>query len=208
MGVVIESHFLANLEYFCALEPHPTVTLEAHEHFEKQSYRNRCYMLAVHGPLRLTVPLAGKHGKALIRDVRIDYTSRWQTNFWRTIRSAYANSPYFEHYADELRDALFVRETFLFDLNLRLLSMCLNWLKWKKDLTISPAYHAEPSHTDLRNVITDSPEFVKRGFYQPVAYQQVFGKAFVPNLSLLDLVSCTGPDAGRILRESSAAVNK
>jgi hypothetical protein len=158
--------------------------------------------------LRLTVPLAGKHGKALIRDVRIDYTSRWQTNFWRTIRSAYANSPYFEHYADELRDALFVRETFLFDLNLRLLSMCLNWLKWKKELTISPAYHAEPSHTDLRNVITDSPEFVKRGFYQPVAYQQVFGKAFVPNLSLLDLVSCTGPDAGRILRESSAAVNK
>jgi hypothetical protein len=207
-ALLIESHFLPCLEYFCAIAPHPTIVLEAHEHYVKQTCRNRCYVLAVRGPQRLTVPLTGKRGKALIKDVRLDYTTRWQANFWRSISSAYANAPYFEHYEGELHNAMFSHETFLFDLNLRLLSMCLNWLKWKKDLTISPGYQDEPSHADLRNVITDTSEFANRGFYRPAAYQQVFGKAFVPNLSLLDLVSCTGPDAGRILHSSSAFVNK
>ena len=206
--LLIESHFLPSLEFFCAIGPYSSVMLEAHEHYVKQTYRNRCYVLAVRGPQRLTVPLTGKGGKVLMKDVRIDYTLRWQANFWRTLRSAYAKAPFFEHYGDDLHTILYSKEIFLFDLNHRLLSMCLNWLRWKKDLTNSPGYQDEPSPSDFRNVINDTPDFTKRGFYTPVSYQQVFGKAFVPNLSLLDLVSCTGPDAGRILSASSVSVNK
>src|SRR6185295_1959943 len=101
--------------------------LENHEHFNKQSYRNRCYVLAANGVERLTVPVTEKHGKALITDVKIDYTFRWQANFWRTLESAYRNAPFFEHYSDDLRREIFSNHAYLYDLNSRLLSMCLAW---------------------------------------------------------------------------------
>ncbi len=202
-GLLIESHFLPCIEYFCALTGHKTVVIEKHEHYLKQSFRNRCYILAAHGPERLTVPLTGKHGNSLITSVQIDYAYRWQTNFWRTLQSAYANSPYFEHYKDDLHRELFSGEKYLFDLNLRLLSMCLKWLSWKKDITQTPEYQPITHLVDLRNVISAKSDFAHRPFFQPFAYQQVFGKAFVPNLTILDLVFCVGPEAGRIIQGST-----
>jgi hypothetical protein len=158
-GLLIESHFLPCIEYFCALTRHNTVVIEKHEHYLKQSFRNRCYILAAHGPERLTVPLTGKHGNSLITSVQIDYAYRWQTNFWRTLQSAYANSPYFEHYKDDLHRELFSGEKYLFDLNLRLLSMCLKWLSWKKDITQTPEYQPITHLADLRNVTSPSGLF-------------------------------------------------
>jgi hypothetical protein len=207
-GVLIEAHFLPSVEYFCALASHDTVVLEAHEHFVKQSYRNRCYILASHGPERLTVPLKEKHGKVFITSVKIDYSYRWQTNFWRTVQSAYAKAPFFEHYQDDLHRELFSNEPSLFSLNRRLLSMCLNWLDWRKEVTISPSYEHDTNMEDLRNTISAKADYSHRTFFRPVGYSQVFGKTFVPNLSILDLVCCAGPDAGRIILESAGALNK
>ncbi len=202
-GLLIESHFLPCVEYFNVLSAHESVVIEAHEHYVKQSYRNRCHILAAHGPERLTVPLTAKHGKVSITSVRIDYGYRWQTNSWRTLQSAYANSPFFEYYKDELQRELFSGEKYLVDLNLRLLSMCLNWLTWKKTITQNQEYLPTTSLRDLRNVISAKSDFTTRPFINPLPYQQVFGKAFVPNLSILDLVFCVGPEAGRIIQGST-----
>lgn len=206
--VLIESHFLPSLEYFCALLPYESICLEAHEHFVKQSYRNRCYLLAVHGVERLSIPLTGKHGKVPVREVRIDYSFRWQANLWRTIQSAYAQSPYFEHYRDELRHVIFSGEQFLFQLNRSILSLCLQWLRWNKIVKESVSYRPETDMDDLRNVISSKWEYGGRPFYRPVRYQQVFGSTFVPNLSILDMVCCMGPESGRILAASAGQPNK
>ena len=202
-GLLIESHFLPCLEYFSILLTHEPVVIEAHEHYVKQSYRNRCHILAAHGTERLTVPLTAKRGKVSITSVQIDNGYRWQANSWRTLQSAYANSPYFEHYKDDLQRELFSGEKYLVDLNLRLLSMCLTWLTWKKTTTQSQQYQPTTSLRDLRNVISAKSDFTTRPFFQPLPYQQVFGKAFVPNLSILDLVFCVGPEAGRIIQGST-----
>lgn len=198
-GLLIESHFLPSVEYFCALSRYEDIQLEAHEHFMKQSYRNRCYLLAVNGVGRHTVPLTGKHGKVSIHEVQIDYTVRWQASLWRSIQSAYAHAPYFEHYRDDLRGALFSGNRHLLDLNVRLLSLCLKWLRWGKRISLSTSYHPETDRDDLRNVISDKEDFRNRPFLRVIPYQQVFGNTFVPNLSILDLVCCVGPDAGRYL---------
>lgn len=200
---LIEAHFLPSLEYFCALSTHETIVLEKHEHFVKQSYRNRCYLLTAHGIERLTVPLLARHGKVPIAAVQIDYTLRWQANLWRTITSAYAKAPFFEHYADELRKELFSGEPNLFELNRRLLSLCLTWLRWEKVLTESQSFDEQPADVDLRDVISAKSDYSTRPFYLPHVYQQVFGKAFVPNLSIVDLIFCVGPDAHRIIRSST-----
>jgi hypothetical protein len=203
--LLIESHFLPSIEYFCALSRYEDIQLDVHEHYVKQSYRNRLYLLAVHGVERHTIPLTGKHGKVPISEVRIDYSVRWQANLWRTIQSAYAHAPFFEHYRDDLHSVLSSTPALLLDLNWEMLSLCLKWLGWNKMITMSPAYLTETDRDDLRNVISDKKDFQSRPFLHIVPYRQVFGNTFVPNLSLLDLVCCVGPDAGRYISVGAAA---
>ena len=201
---LIELHFLPSIEYFCALLPFEKITLERHEHFTKQTYRNRCHILTAQGVARLTIPLTAKHGKVLITDVQIDNSVRWQTNVWHTLESAYAKAPFYEHYADELRKEIFSGHKYLYEMNLRLLSLCLQWLRWEKTILETAAYQKNsPSDTiDLRGLISAKKDFRLRETYQPHPYQQVFGNVFTPNLSLIDLVFCAGPHGTTLVKAS------
>lgn len=203
MALLVEAHFFPSVEYFCALHPFPELQLEAHEHYVKQSYRNRCHILTAQGVGRITVPITAKHGKVPVTSVQIDYASRWTANVWRTVQSAYANSPYFEHYRDDIHRLLFSGERHLFDLNRQILSMCLAWLKWPKVISVSSTYEMETAHTDLRSVISAKQDFTHRSILRrPAPYAQVFGSTFVPNLSILDVVCCSGPEAGALIARS------
>lgn len=205
-SLLIDLHFLPSLEYFCALANYDEIVLEKHEHYVKQSYRNRCYVNTTQGVEMLTVPLTNKHGKVPYGDVMIDYSTRWQNVFWRTIESAYRNSPYFEHYADDLHKIIYSNKISIFDLNLELLSFCLVSLKWSQHLSVTSRYEklVEKPFSDMRSTITTRNTYIVREFYRPTPYYQVFGNGFEENLSVLDLLFCTGPDAGRIL----GAMNK
>lgn len=205
---LIETHFLPSIEYFCALAAYDEIVIEKHEHFLKQSFRNRSYILASHGIERLTVPLTIESGKVPITMARVDNASRWQQTFWRTIQSAYAKAPFFAYYADDLQLVIFSNEPFLFNLNQRLLSMCLKWLTWDKSVSETTSYEKESDLMDLRNVVSAKKDFSRRPFYHPFSYQQVFGKQFVPNLGILDLVFCTGPEARTIIQSSVQKLNK
>jgi WbqC-like protein family len=201
---LIELHFLPSLEYFCALKKFDQIVLEKHEHYMKQSYRNRCYINTSNGTHVLTVPLTEKHGKVLVKDVRIDYSTKWQNIHWRTLQSAYKNAPFYEHYEEVLHSHLSKEYQFLFDLNLALLSFCLKSLKWDLKLSESVSYQKNPDPfiTDLRSAIQAKKPYSERPYYKPASYQQVFGNMFVPNLSLIDLLFCEGPNAGRLINAS------
>ena len=152
----------------------------------------------------VVVPLTSKHGKILITDVRVDYNQKWLNRMWRTIQSAYGKAPYFDYYAGDLHAILFQKFTFLYDLNHQLLSLCLKWLRWNKPIKETNLFENEilPPTFDLRNVINDKKAHPENKFYQAVAYPQVFGSKFVPNLSLLDLIYCMGPDANEVIQRS------
>ena len=62
----------------------------------------------------------------------------------------------------------------------------------------------EQNVKDLRSVIQAKKAYSVRALYNPTAYHQVFGNMFVPNLSLIDLLFCEGPNAGRLIRTSQA----
>ena len=64
------------------------VSLEACENYQKQSYRNRCYILAGDGVQMLQVPVV--HGDSwLITDVRVDYSTPWVVRTQRALDTAY-----------------------------------------------------------------------------------------------------------------------
>jgi len=202
--VLIETQYLPSLEFFCAIAKAEEIKIEAHEYFVKQSYRNHTIINAANGTEKLTVPLTAKGNRIAMKDVKIDHSQNWKTNQWRTLESAYRKSPFYEHYADDLNKILYSPNTYLLDLNIQLLSLCLNWLHWKKELTVTQSYQGSANDfLDLRNVLLSKKSYSTRDFYRPFGYVQVFGSTFVENLSLIDLVFCKGPESGNILHASA-----
>lgn len=203
-SILIEAQYLPSVAYFSALQSCEQIIIEKHEHYIKQTYRNRCTVNTSQGRADLIIPLTAKHGKVMISDVRIDYQQKWLNNHWRTIQSAYANAPFFEYYTDDLHAVLFKRHTFLLDLNLELLSMCLKWLKWPYQIGESLSYEKTTlGLIDRRSVINPKKTDHLSEFYTPVPYTQVFGSSFEENMSIIDLIFCVGPMAASIVRESA-----
>jgi hypothetical protein len=202
--VLIEPHYLPSLEYFCAVLPYDKIILEKHEHFIKQSFRNRCYIQTANGPVMLTVPLTEKKGKVPFHEVKIDYRQKWQNNHWRSIESAYNKAPFFEHYRDDLHRLIFTGAPYLADLDAALLSFCLRSMGLDKEQSETVSYEkgANDGTSDLRSQITPKKPFFERQFYRPAPYYQVFGSAFASNLSVIDLLFCEGPRALGLLRAS------
>ena len=204
MKALLALHYLPNLEYFAIVAQAEKTILEKHEQYVKQSYRNRCYINTANGPHRLVVPVTDKHGKALMREVHIDNSTRWRDNHWRAVSSAYGKAPFFEHYADGLRGIWSGRHQSLYSLNMDLLSFCLQSLQLSITLTESTSYQKSPNDgiTDLRSALSPKNPHSGREYYSPVPYAQVFGNKFASNLSIIDLLFCEGPNAIQIIKSS------
>ena len=202
---LIELHYLPSIAYFSILAHSEKITIERHEHYVKQSYRNRFKILGANGVQQLTIPVTGKHGNVTITDVRIDYSQKWMNNHWRSITSAYRKAPFFEHYADDLSRILMKKQPFLYDLSLELLTICLKWLRLEIPLVETSAYEIAPAEgiSDLRNrLLVKKPE-THQLLYTPQPYTQMFGKTFVKNLSVIDLIFCEGPGARQLVQGSA-----
>ncbi len=190
-----------------AISRYESIVIEKYEHYEKQSYRNRCHINTSQGLDKLIIPVthkAGNAGKTIICDIKIDYTQKWLNNHWRAIESAYRKAPYWEHYADELHQQLYKRHEHLYTLNFNLLTICLKWLRLPLTLKETMAYEKNPPPglIDMRNVIHAKKTELINKIGTPVPYHQVFGKHFVKNLSVIDLVLCEGPNARNIILAS------
>ena len=205
MKVLIDLHYLPSIEYFTVMLSSEAIMIEKYEHYVKQSFRNRCNINTANGPIKLVLPVTAKHGKAIIKDVKIDYNTKWQNIHWRAIESAYRKAAYFDHYHEGLKEIIFYGYEFLYDLNYNLLSFCLQAMKQTIPLTESMSYEKVPKKElkDLRSVISAKTPFSERSFYVPSKYLQVFGNKFVPNLSFIDLLFCEGPNSFQMIRSST-----
>ena len=185
------------------------VMIEACENYQKGSLRNRCYIAGPNGIQRLSIPLEkGKHQQTPIREVRIACDESWQRQHWRSIRTAYGNAPFFEHYAGDLAPFYERRYTFLFDYNLDLLALILQKkIGWKGQIIMTSEWQPSSkrvSATDLREAFSGEPDLWPEWFY-PIRYPQVFEErnGFLPNLSVLDMLFCCGKTGGEVLKKST-----
>lgn len=206
-GILLSSAYFGPVSYFTYLSAHAECTIEQHEHFIKQTYRNRSVILGANGPVQLIVPVEkGREQKISIKDLRIAYDEEWQRNQWRTIFSAYNSSPFFEYYADEIEPFFRKKHTFLFDLNLKITHTILEILEMPLTLKLTQAFEQIQDGTlNLREKI--SPK-AHRNIADPrlslQPYTQVFSDkfGFTPDLSILDLIFNEGPSAHSILLDS------
>ena len=180
------------------------VQLEACENYQKQSYRNRCYILAGDGPQMLQVPVV--HGDSpVIRDVRVDYATPWIVRTERALATAYETSAFFDYYKDELFALLERQPETLWELNRSLLAWCLRRLGIACTLVPTSSFVAPGCGADdYRYVIHPKrPDSVLASLGLSRPYYQVFRDrqgGFTPGLSVLDLLFNEGPDAIRWLK--------
>lgn len=189
-AILLSTAYLPNLQYLSQVINAGTVVLEKHENFMKQSYRNRCEIMGSNGKLSLSIPLVKQADKELISEKKISYAENWQQQHWRTITSAYKNSPYFEFFEDELKPFYDTQFELLFDYNTQLLQAVLHILRVKKQIQFTANFAAKPSDiADLRSLSDLSNDM-----YLVKPYYQVFADkyGFMSNLSCLDALFNVG----------------
>jgi hypothetical protein len=182
--VLLSTAYLPNVHYLSQVINFDTIVIEKHENFVKQTYRNRCDIATASGKLSLSIPLIKQADKELISDKKISYAEDWQKQHWRTIVSAYKNSPYFEFFEDEFKPFYENQFEFLLDYNTQLLQTILHILRVKKQIEFTQTFELNPPQViDLRN-LSD----IEKIDVEVKSYYQVFADkiGFTPNVSCLD----------------------
>jgi hypothetical protein len=187
---ILSLHYLPCIEWFRVFLSGEEAVIDIHEHFSKQTYRNRAVILSANGKLSLTVPIKKEAHHMVMATVKIDNEVKWQHQHWQAIVSAYHSAPYFLYYQDYFKP-LYEREfSNLVEWNQTLLNVCLKLMK----LTVSPVYsqqYLDGGLSDFRNSI--SPKVRSEAEFKP--YLQVFSEKFPfePNLSIIDMLFNHGP---------------
>ena len=214
--LLIEAQYHPPAVFFAELLGAAALQLDAHEHYRKQTYRNRCLILTAQGVLPLTVPVldGSRSAKVKTAEIEIDYRQNWVYRHWRTLQTAYGGTPYFEFYADYLHDIYVRKLPRLLDLNTAFLRFYLRCLRLPVPVELTTEYLPPTAPHSLSPSSAHSPLLLdRRDWLTPKAppmtpgpdrksvreYPQTFGKDFVPGLSILDLLFMQGPAAGAFL---------
>ncbi len=203
MKILLDLQYLPNTLYFSLLAKADKVIIEQHENFVKQTYRNRTHILTVNGVDSLSIPLIGSQKKIKIDKIKIDHTQKWANRHWRAIKSAYGKAPFFEYYADYIKQEIYSAHETLFELNLNLLTLCLKFLQIDTPILFTSAYQktADSPCIDLRSSIHPKTAVPLSLKIEYATYQHVFGNNFVQGLSIVDLLFSEGPNSGTIIRQ-------
>ncbi|RYE35848.1 MAG: hypothetical protein EOP48_30050, partial [Sphingobacteriales bacterium] len=187
--------YLPPIGYFSALkELDFEFTIEMHEHFPKQTYRNRASIYSPNGVLDLTVPVVkGAKVHTKVKDVRISNEFNWQRLHWKTFETCYRSSAYFEYYEDEFAQFYHKKYSHLFEFNMELFQWLMGQLKKDVDYNFTEEYFLEVGEgLDFRSRWKVNDKDVDADL-RP--YFQVFDDrhGFKPNLSISDLLFNQGP---------------
>lgn len=190
--VILPSAYMGSVSYFAHLLREDCV-IDTGEHFIKRSQRNRAVILSANGPLPLTVNVEHANTpRRPMRDVRIDYSKRWQHQHWVSIVSAYRSAPYFDYYAQRIEPFYRRQWRYLLDYNMEYTEALLQMLGVSRPLRVSDVYvEAAAGDIDLRPRHNEGPAVAAEPYIQVFADRM----PFVADLSVLDLILCEGPAA-------------
>jgi len=206
--VVLSTAYFAPVAYYALLFHEKEVVIEAHENYNKQSYRNRMFIGTNQGPLALSVNVEkGYETKCPIQEVKLSSHGDWLHQHEIALMSNYGSSPFYEYYIDDILEVLRGEEKTLFGLNEKLRERICELIGLSVKIQYSENYleNGSVNLRDLRNtlhpkkdILQAVPEFVAKPYYQVAGQKQ----PFMPNLSILDLLFNLGPESILVLRDS------
>jgi hypothetical protein len=186
------TYYFPTVEYFLLLARFNKINIEAHEHFPKQTNRNRTHVLSSNGVQTLSIPLIQTHQKIFTGAVEIDLNTNWKIQHWRSITIAYNRSAFFEFYCDKIEEVFFKEEKSLLVFNTEIIKLLIELFKLKAEINFSESYQRE-TENDFR-FISDKKNTTPTLETNFKKYPQVFSTKFdfAKNLSIIDLLFNSG----------------
>jgi hypothetical protein len=186
---MIHTAYFGNIEWYrsilSALKTYGTTDalkdiIDAEEHWQKQTERNRCIIATANGTQMLSVPITVPdyaQKPVSTGDILISDHGNWRHLHWNALASAYGMSPFFDYYADDLKPFFSEKWEKLYDYNLAITNKVIELLGGDE---IIKRCIFEKSTADAASA---------KPYYQ--TFQKRHG--FIPNLSILDLLFNEGP---------------
>ena len=205
MNFIIDNQYFPSINWFKYSLFKTNIILLSCESYQKMTFRNRCVVTGSQGLINLSIPIVGGRVQQIAyKDITICNLENWQLNHWRTITSCYNRSPYFEYYRDSLEQFFLKRSNFLFEHNLSILYWIKNVLGFDADFQVADKIPEvlikEEEIEDFRNKwLPKNFQSEETGIIYPQVFEDRIG--FQPNLSILDLLFNTGPEALNILKQ-------
>lgn len=202
MRIAIDLHYLPTLEFFSAILDAEELIYCPNDLYQRQSFLNRTKIRLANKVESLSVPIQGRRPRIPISKVKVDFSQNWQAIHLRSIQSGYGKAPFFEYFYPYFEAVISEKKEFLWEYSAELLTICLRILRLPVRIVEGYPKIIQEDIVDIRGLIEPKTHFSTRQYYFPEPYSQVFGLDFDPNLSILDLLFCAGPEAGLILRKS------
>lgn len=200
-SILLEPTYLPPITWWAYVAHAQQTFVQLYAPYRKQSLMNRCYIKGPNEVQALTAFVErgswrgqGPGQRAPFSEVAISYHEGWPRHHTRTLETALAPCPFYDHYVPDVLAHLAKRPTMLADVCLPLLELVTEHLGLHLQF-IQQRSQAPQGAIELAAVETHIPA----AYLQPVAYHQPFGP-FASGLSILDLLCNTGPEAIGILK--------
>ena len=194
MSLFIPTYF-SPISQYAAIVNSNDVVFEVEDNFQKQSYRNRCYIYNSNGKQLLSIPVKHqlKDGRKKTKDTLVENNFPWQDQHFKSLQVAYRTSPFFDFLEDDIAPIFHKKYKYLYDINIDTFLFVMDTLQMDLNFSKTTAYQTENETSDFR-FLADRKHTPKK---QVDVYTQMFDEkhGFIPNLSILDLLFMEGPNA-------------
>ncbi|KGL64125.1 WbqC family protein [Polaribacter sp. Hel1_85] len=195
MSLFIPSYFGPISEY-SEIVKSEAVVFEMEDNFQKQSYRNRCYIYNSNGKQLLNIPVKDKNKgnsqRKKTKDLLVDNEAHWQEHHLKSLQTAYRTSPFYEFYEDDLLSIFTKKYTFLQDVNIDTFLFISDALQIPQQYSKTEEYIVKTNKNDFRGLadVKNKPNKLVDNYIQ--MFDDKHG--FIANLSILDLLFMEGPN--------------
>jgi len=202
MNVLLHPTYFPSAAHLVVMLEAKSITFEVEDNFQRQTNRNRTYIYDSNGKRLLNIPI--KHSQSVYqkyKDVQIDYSENWQKRHYKSLETAYRNSPFFEYFEDDLLPLFEYKPKFLLDYNfeiLQVLQLCLGY-----NFVFEKTTKYNKNHENIQDFryLVDGKKIVHRFD----SYTQVFSEkhGFISDLSVLDVLFNQGKYAVDYLKRQT-----
>ena len=186
LKAVFSSRYAGSVDYYAAMLRYGKVAIDLSEPFDKHhKHLNRMDIVGTNGCQQLSASLQKPNRRMAVGEVALSSHGNWRHTHWGALFSAYGRTPFFDYFADDLKQ-IYTDESIqtIASLNLTLQAAVIDFLDLdietvvvdnKNDLTASDALNLRDG------VLTEQ---TLEPYYQ--IWSSKFG--FQPNQSILDLL--------------------
>ena len=207
---LLQTTYFGPVQWYQKLYRYDHCLIEQYDSYQKQTYRNRCVIATANGLQALTVPVEHNANSQMlianssqVKDLRISDHNQWRKVHWNALQSAYSESPFFEYYVDDIRPFFEHKYDFLIDFNEAIRQKICELIDIHPHVEYTTEYVKPTANSQQPIAFSDFREVIHAKHPQPDAdfeakpYWQVFQHryGFQPNLSILDLLFCMGPES-------------